>query len=108
MGATVRKLILDGNIVVNVVEVDPDADWDPGEGLTVHPAPDEIPVGPGWIVASSGGDGAFTPPEPPNPPDPPELTPTLVERVAALEAAILGGPAALQTYIETNSGEVDA
>lgn len=42
-----RAALIDGEAVVNVIEYDPDADYDPGEGIVLVELADE-PVGPGW------------------------------------------------------------
>jgi hypothetical protein len=45
-------LVTDDGIVENVVIVDPEAEWEPPEGLELVELPDDSPVGPGWT-----GDG---------------------------------------------------
>lgn len=65
-----RAAVVDGDgLVVNVIEYDPEADYDPGEGLTVRELPDDSPVGIGHRRA---GNGKFVAPEPPAEADQPE------------------------------------
>ena len=58
----IRTAIIQGGVVVNVTPVDPEGEWEPGEGLEAVPCGPE--VGPGWTY-----DGAVfnAPPAPPEP-----------------------------------------
>jgi len=54
-----RYLVLDASgTVVNVVQWDGEAPWEPGEGLTLTPSPEG--VGPRWRLI----EGAWMPPDP--------------------------------------------
>lgn len=54
-----RAALHDGSTVVNVIEYDPEAEYEARPGLTLIELPDDSTVGPGWRV---DGDSFTAPP----------------------------------------------
>lgn len=63
-------------LVVNVIVLDEDSDYEPTDGLTLLELDDDSPVGPGWLLV----DDDWVEPDPPGP-----ATPSLAELQAQLE-----------------------
>lgn len=73
-----RAAVTDSNnLVVNVVIIDADSDYDPGEGLTIVVIDDDAPCGLGW---THNGDGTWTEPTPAAPAAPPPSTDALLQQ----------------------------